>query len=104
MHSSKDRKSFNLSMKELKKFAQSGDPNAQYVFGRLLEEGVGILSNKKIALNWYMKSSGNGNSKAKIALARLSNEIRFDIRLDHLLDDFNKIADSYDLEEDDCKK
>jgi TPR repeat protein len=45
--------------------AASGNADAQYVFGTLLESGKGISRNPGMAFEWYRKASLQGHKKAE---------------------------------------
>jgi TPR repeat protein len=54
---------------ETRKLAESGQPAAQFAFGRILEHGQGVDKNMVDAALWYRKSALQGNRSAQIRLA-----------------------------------
>ena len=50
------------------KFAQEGDPNAQYVLAHFYLNGIGVEKNKDEAIKWFNSSAKQGFSKAQCDL------------------------------------
>jgi putative methionine-R-sulfoxide reductase with GAF domain len=53
---------------QLKQFAASGDPPAQYALGLRYASGDGVKQDDKEAAAWFSKAAENGNVKAQAAL------------------------------------
>ena len=51
--------------------AENGNPDAQYVVGKLYLEGRGILANNTIALKWIREAAWQGHKEAQVSLARM---------------------------------
>ena len=51
-----------VSMPDLIKKAESGDPEAQFQVGRAYEDGAAIEQNDELAVRWYRKAADQGYS------------------------------------------
>ena len=49
--------------------AEQGDAKAQYILGRMYENGQGVPQDYKEAVKWYRRSAEQGHSKAQFNLA-----------------------------------
>ncbi len=48
----------------LKRAAESGDPEGQFLYAKLYDKGLGVAADLSVAEKWYRKSAENGNAKA----------------------------------------
>jgi TPR repeat protein len=51
--------------------ARSDDPEAQYILGDLLSDGIGVKENYRKAAEWYEKAALSGYTPAQMALAEV---------------------------------
>jgi TPR repeat protein len=57
--------------KAIKANAENGDPQAQYLLGRMHEYGICMAENPVLAAKWYRKAAEQGLASAQYALGRL---------------------------------
>jgi len=63
------KKTATTEIKQLRKAAHKGDPQAQYDLGVRYELGDGVRKNMKTALSWYQKAAAGGHAEAQTTLA-----------------------------------
>ncbi len=66
-----DKGHFIRAMKEAKKAAGRGEPQAFTLLGRIYSEGLGVAQSYSQAASWYQKGAGKGDVDAQFALAVL---------------------------------
>ncbi len=64
---------YRQAMYWYRKAADQGDPDAQYILGRLFEEGLGVQRDHGQAKFWYQKAADQGHVGAKADLVRLKD-------------------------------
>ncbi|NQW01627.1 MAG: sel1 repeat family protein [Rhodospirillales bacterium] len=62
---------FGTAFTGLMNFANREDPHAQYLVGRMLEDGVGVDQNYQGAIDWFEKSANQQWDEAKAALLEM---------------------------------
>ena len=55
----------------IKTLAEQGQVDAQYRFGRILFQGVGVVQDYKAAFYWLEKAAGQGHAEAQLALGNM---------------------------------
>lgn len=70
------RKLFRIQLE----LANSGNPQGQFYVGRMYEQGLGTEQDLDKALSWYLRSSQQGFSAAKLRLKLLEKERRRDLK------------------------
>lgn len=63
------KKQYTEAYRILKPLAQAGDPEAQYMIGRLFESGYGAEQSYAEAAAWYRRAAERGNARAEHALS-----------------------------------
>ncbi|QWV94432.1 sel1 repeat family protein [Geomonas oryzisoli] len=58
-----------VDLKEIKKLAEQGNPEAQMKLGVMLSSGVGVPLDKQEGLKWYQKSANQGYAPGQWNLA-----------------------------------
>ncbi|MGH1351750.1 MAG: SEL1-like repeat protein [Methyloligellaceae bacterium] len=66
-----DKGHFLLAIKEAKKAAERGEPQAFTLLGRIYSDGLGVAQNYQQAASWYQKGAGKGDVDSQFALAVL---------------------------------
>lgn len=61
-----------FAQKSIRAKAQRGDQQAQYILGRIYEQGMGIEQNEDKAAEWYIKAAKQGHWDAIKVLTKLS--------------------------------
>lgn len=51
--------------------ARHGDSEAQFILGKLYDEGIIVDKNEKRALNWFLRSEQKGNPQAMFRLGEI---------------------------------
>ena len=64
-----DQKHFVQAFPVIEKEAKEGNPEAQFLLGKMYDLGQGRKKNLKKAVHWYSKGAHSGNSKAMYNLA-----------------------------------
>lgn len=60
-----------LGIYSYKKAAQNGDPEAQYLFAKVYDEGRGVTENDNIAAAWYREAALQGHAAAEAHLGAM---------------------------------
>ena len=55
----------------VRKAAEKGEPNAQFLMGNMYQKGQGIQQNYVEAAFWYRRGAAQGNSKAQYEAPQL---------------------------------
>ena len=63
-----DKKDYATALREFKKLATAGDPNAQFNVGLMYANGQGTAQNIKEALKWYHLAANQNDISAQINL------------------------------------
>ncbi len=56
------------SLEDIKRSAEHGDAEAQFILGRMYADGEGVLENDATAFSWYLKAAEQGHAGAQINL------------------------------------
>jgi len=62
---------FHLEMERIFQLAKNGETNAQYSFGKLYREGIGVPRNVQKAIEWLQKSARKGHIEAQFDLGNM---------------------------------
>lgn len=66
-----DSKDYGTAIRIVRPLAEGGDPNAQFLYGKMYRYGNGAPQNHREAANWLQKALDGGNSEAQCSLAGL---------------------------------
>jgi TPR repeat protein len=69
-----DRKDFAKARTWYRKSADMGDHSAEFILGRMHEEGLGGPADSKLAFQWYSKAAKGGETDASDSLGRMYYE------------------------------
>ncbi len=64
-----DKGHFLLAIKEAKKAAERGEPQAFTLLGRIYSDGLGVAQSYQKAVSWYQQGAGKGDVDSQFALA-----------------------------------
>lgn len=65
---------FNDAAKEVRKCAEQGDREMQFLLGMFFENGCGVFQSDAMALRWYRQAAERGNMSAKVAYKKLAGK------------------------------
>ena len=74
---------YDAALKALLPLAERGDSRAQFMFGRMYEEGLGVDRSDKDAASWYRRAAGKGHAAAQYSLGGMHADGR-GVPQDHL--------------------
>ncbi len=94
-----DQGKYILAIKEAKKAASRGEPQAYTLLGRIYSEGLGVPRNLQEAARWYQQGAGKGDVDSQFALALMLAQGKGLARNDALAADlFQQAADKGHVE------
>lgn len=67
-----DRGDYRTALSEFRVLADQGDAAAQFVLGRMYENGQGVRPDRQAAIDWYSRSAQQGYAPATTQLARIA--------------------------------
>jgi serine protease Do len=66
-----DRKEYATALRIVRPLAESGNADAQFLYGKMYRFGNGTPQNHQEAANWFLKAAEAGNTEAQCSLAAL---------------------------------
>lgn len=65
---------FKNAAKEVRKHAEQGNCEMQFLLGMFFEHGCGVFQSDAMALRWYRQAAERGNMSAKVAYKKLAGK------------------------------
>ena len=70
-----ERRDYAVAYREFKALAETGDPDSQYMLGRLYARGTGVIQDYVQAHKWYNLAASRGHSKAANARDNIAKQM-----------------------------